>query len=274
MEGLLRSPVDASAGVCGFDHFLHLSGAGRRWFLSAPKGAGSGRVKSVVLVLTGAQACASLCKLLPSLVETIPVSILILLPLDELDDPFSPHAAEQAACEEFMRRYRTVPVKQDGSKAKLGLATQALQASCHPALLRFSELDAESRFSDDDENDDNDSRQPHAHRLAEWREELRQSGSAADLCHMQCFLNLFQYLRNNFPRHWLLIFSASAIVLDIVEMALQGRFGVRCLQYEGSMSASSETMFVRPSRAPFAGTYDKPMLITAGAGGVGLILLR
>ena len=81
------------------------------------------------------------------------------------------------------------------------------------------------------------------------------------------FLDLWTIVRRDFPDEKIAIFSIYLKFLDIIAAALLKVHGIEALRYDGTMNAHRRVM----SQTAFhEASPDIPLLITTGAGGVGL----
>ena len=103
---------------------------------------------------------------------------------------------------------------------------------------------------------------------AEWLERIRESENLCDDSErLKALLRLYWSLRAQAPGRKVIIFSQYLKFLDIVDEAFLRKFQVQYLRYDGTIMPSQrhsiEVKFAAPEN-------QKPLLITAGAGGVGL----
>lgn len=103
---------------------------------------------------------------------------------------------------------------------------------------------------------------------AAWLQAVRISPT---LCHsssrLKCILALYAYIINEMPGEKIIIFSQYLKSLDIVSESLRRCFDVDSLRYDGTVSPSRRVSIQEQFRNPDG---NKPLLITAGAGGLGL----
>lgn len=86
---------------------------------------------------------------------------------------------------------------------------------------------------------------------------------------VEAVVKLYEWLREKFPDEKMVIFSMSSRFLDILGSALQQRFNVSCLRFDGTIPPIKR----EDIRMRFSQAHPKiPMLIQGDAGGVGLNL--
>lgn len=140
-------------------------------------------------------------------------------------------------------------VDSESGKAKLGAATKALQWSCHPMLPNITDNEDDPSYDD-------------------WLQHLRINHSASNSSRVKCFIEIYRHIKYSHPSENIIVFSVSVRFLDIVSIALE-EIGVETLLYDGSLN-SKQRKAVQDQFALQKG--QKPLLMTAGAGGVGLNL--
>ena len=185
-------------------------------------------------------------------------------------------------------------------KTLLGILTRALQAAMHPMLSAISDDEA-SAFDEDlaenlvDSMDLDDGKNaiidtvleilelkgnigqvaevPSTKKTIteeEWRERIEKDGNALKSSRVHVFLKLYDTLRREFPEERIVVFSVYRHFLDIIEQALKlHNPKARPLRYDDTKT-TDQREFVRKEFEQQR--YDQILLITAGAGGVGLNL--
>ncbi|OBT86746.1 hypothetical protein VE02_06279 [Pseudogymnoascus sp. 03VT05] len=224
-----------------------------------------------------------------------PTSILKLETCIQKAVRYDADADEIKEVQEYTRKYKEVSAinAADGQQAQmgkadfaaggaLGMAIYAQMRSLHPLLISEKDqarlmkgvsmdMDYEEGKSDDEYKpdipieDDTD-----AASRADWLKEIKETpdlliGSSRT----QCFLRLFKWLRQEYPSRKIVIFSNFLKYLDIIDEVLQQGMAITPLRYDGSVSVSQRPDIEERFKtcAP-----EIPLLITGGAGGVGLIL--
>ena len=174
------------------------------------------------------------------------------------------HAAADAV---FMAKYKKAARSTSSMQTlQLAYAVKAALISIHPLLLEAEE--AEPTAYDADALYANEETQISDEGRAKWIERIRQS---EDLCEqserLKALLRLFWTLRSREKGRKIIIFSKFLKFLDIIEEAFSRTFAIPCLRYDGTVPPSQR----RGIEVRFAAVHnDMPLLITAGACGVGL----
>lgn len=84
-------------------------------------------------------------------------------------------------------------------------------------------------------------------------------------------LNLYTWLRTKYPDRSIVVFSTYLKFLDILFYTLKNQHSIAALRFDGTMSLSSREVV----RARFnLSSPEIPLLLTAGAGGVGLNITK
>lgn len=102
----------------------------------------------------------------------------------------------------------------------------------------------------------------------DWLQHLRINHNASNSSRVKCFIEIYRHIKYSHPSENIIVFSVSVRFLDIVSIALE-EIGVETLRYDGSLN-SKQRKAVQDQFALQKG--QKPLLMTAGAGGVGLNL--
>lgn len=88
---------------------------------------------------------------------------------------------------------------------------------------------------------------------------------------MEQLLNLYTWLRTKYPDRSIVVFSTYLKFLDILFYTLKNQHSIAALRFDGTMSLSSREVV----RARFnLSSPEIPLLLTAGAGGVGLNITK
>ena len=179
-------------------------------------------------------------------------------------------------------------------KAALAYVTRALQASSHLALVKNCSLldededdqDLKEIFQDKDNKDIGDSindeleiganttstDESEDHDMYEqFMDHIRADDNARNLSRVKAFLQLYREIIDNHMNDRVLVFSISIMFLDIIAIALKHEFGdtVKPLRYDGRINGVQQSLV---ADALAGATAMKPMLISAGTGGLGLNL--
>jgi SNF2 family DNA or RNA helicase len=146
-------------------------------------------------------------------------------------------------------------------------------ASVHPMLLEEA-LAGRIELEDDDKDDPDDDiiAKPKGKGAGvdrdDWQRRLRER---KQLCQESSrvihFLRLFSWLRKNYPKRKIVVFSRLVVFLDIIAEALQRTFGIDALRFDGTVRPSKRSDVERE----FKFTDESvPMLITSGVGKIGI----
>ena len=92
-----------------------------------------------------------------------------------------------------------------------------------------------------------------------------------DSARVQAFVRTFSYARKRWPNEKVVVFSIFLKFLDIVAAVLRHQFGVNALRLDGTMTSSQKE---KAQEMFSTGMSSEPLLITTGAGSVGLNLQR
>ena len=157
---------------------------------------------------------------------------------------------------------------QADAKTYLKYLTQALMRSMHPLLNlntedeAFNDLDLEAMEAFLQPPDEPEARQAWLTRVKE-RANLGYESSR-----LTAFFRLFHGIRTKvLPGRKIVVFSRSLKFLDIIEEAIFRLWSIGSLRYDGTVNASQRKRIQQ--RFADRDTWF-PLLITAGAGGVGL----
>lgn len=168
------------------------------------------------------------------------------------------------------------------SVSPLGAAVRAQLFSLHPRLLPETSDGEDEDFHIDNEdlmnttaeilNDKFRKEDPKASEkrrrwladLHEWTDEM-----LFDSPHVQHMVDLIQFMVRSYPEEKIVIMSQYLKYLDVIAVALDRRYNISCLRYDGTVSQAHRITV----QEKFADkSKGRPLLITVGAGSVGLNL--
>lgn len=198
-----------------------------------------------------------------------PSSVLKLKQCHRHRVPFLLNSAEAAAVTQLTSLYTKAfaASREKNGKRHLKYAVRALMASLHPMLRINDEVDLDYDPENPDATPDKEAVIGEAREG--WLARVRARGRLIEeSSRLQAFLGLYKFLMTTAaPGRKIVVFSQYLRFLDIIEEALKRQYGVECLRYDGtvlqSLRKGIESKYADP-------TNKKPLLITAGAGGVGL----
>lgn len=164
----------------------------------------------------------------------------------------------------------------DSVQEHLVLAIRAQLTSMHPLLVQTRK--AQDTFVDIDEDDPDEEYVDHMpedrelESRAEWLQRLEEH-DLEELCQgstrLTWILELFGWLQKKFEGEKIVVFSTMLRFLDILAYALRNFFGIEALRYDGTVKPAHRQAVEKAfAEAP----SNIPVLVTAGAGGVGLNL--
>jgi SNF2 family DNA or RNA helicase len=105
----------------------------------------------------------------------------------------------------------------------------------------------------------------------EWLNELRNMNNwkLKEASRVKALLEIIRHARQTYPSEKIIVFSCFLRFLDIVNQVIKDEFEIDCLRYDGTMGSNEKE---RVQWAFSDSTGHSILLITSGAGGVGLNL--
>lgn len=175
----------------------------------------------------------------------------------EEEIPFDWTLNESVLVKEHFQRYIKAKRAFHGrSRAKD--ATRAMQAWCYWLLNARNSNTNDYDIECKDEED------------ASWYRQLHSDHNPVDSSRVNFLLLLYRDIRRRYPGEGIIIFSMPRRFLDVIQAALEMELRVDRPLFDGTVGTEAP----EPGRAEVARAPEsKPILITAGADGVGLTIV-